>query len=59
MWPSGSRFSFAVINVGSLYGQVLSYQIADQLLHLPDAGWSERFKKMRVELKAEEKAGEV
>ena len=50
---------FAVINVGSLYRQVLSNQIADQLLHLPDAGWSERFKKMRVELRAEEKAGEA
>jgi len=50
---------FAVINEGSLYRQVLSYQIADQLLHLPDAGWSERFKKMEVEFKAEEKAGEA
>ena len=50
---------FAVINMGSLYRQVLSNQIADQLLHLPDAGWSERFKKMRVELQAQEKAGEA
>ena len=50
---------FAVINEGSLYRQVLSYQIADQLLHLPDAGWSEHFKKMAVEFKAEEKAGEA
>ena len=50
---------FAVINMGTLYRQVLSNQIADQLLHLPDAGWSERFKTMRVELKAEEKAGEA
>jgi CubicO group peptidase (beta-lactamase class C family) len=50
---------FAVINVGSLYRQVLSNQIADELLHLPDAGWSERFKKMREELLAEEKAGEA
>lgn len=50
---------FAVINMGSLYRQVLSYQIADQLLHLPDAGWSERFKKMRAELQAQEKAGEA
>jgi CubicO group peptidase (beta-lactamase class C family) len=50
---------FAVINMGSLYRQVLSNQIADQLLHLPDAGWSERFKKMRAELQAQEKAGEA
>jgi CubicO group peptidase (beta-lactamase class C family) len=50
---------FAVINMGSLYRQVLSYQIADQLLHLPDAGWSERFKSLRAELRAEEKAGEA
>jgi CubicO group peptidase (beta-lactamase class C family) len=50
---------FAVINMGSLYRQVLSNQIADQLLHLPDVGWSERFKKMRMELRAEEKAGQA
>jgi CubicO group peptidase (beta-lactamase class C family) len=50
---------FVVINAGSLYRQVLSYQIADQLLHLSDAGWSERFKKMRLELRAEEKAGQA
>ncbi|HEX3913333.1 MAG TPA: serine hydrolase [Steroidobacteraceae bacterium] len=50
---------FAVINMGSLYRQVLSNQIADQLLHLPDAGWSERFKNMRVELQADEKAGKA
>jgi CubicO group peptidase (beta-lactamase class C family) len=50
---------FAVINMGSLYRQVLSNQIADHLLHLPDAGWSERFKKMEVELRADQKAGEA
>lgn len=50
---------FAVINSGSLYRQVLSYQIVDQLLHLPDAGWSERFKKMRVEFQAEEKSAKA
>ncbi len=50
---------FAVINMGSLYRQVLSNQIADRLLHLPDAGWSERFKKMELELRAEEKAGQA
>lgn len=50
---------FVVINSGSLYRQVLSNQIADHLLHLPDAHWSERFKKMRVELQTEEKAGEA
>lgn len=50
---------FAVINMGSLYRQVLSNQIADHLLHLPDAGWSERFKKIDAELRAEQKAGEA
>jgi hypothetical protein len=49
---------FAVINVGSLYRQVLSNQIADQLLHLPDAGWSERFKRMREELQGQEKVAD-
>jgi len=48
---------FVVINMGSLYRQVLSYQIADRLLHLPEAGWSERFRKMRVQLQADEEAG--
>jgi hypothetical protein len=50
---------FAVINMGSLYRQVLSNQIADQLLHLPDAGWSKRFKAMEVESQAEQKAGKA
>src|SRR6202789_2981692 len=50
---------FAVINMGSLYRQVLSNQIADQLLHLPDAGWSNRFKAMEVEFKAEGKAAKA
>jgi len=50
---------FVVINMGSSYRQVLSYQIADQLLHLPDAAWSQRFKKMETDLRAEEKAGEA
>jgi CubicO group peptidase (beta-lactamase class C family) len=50
---------FAVINMGSLYRQVLSNQIADQLLHLPDAGWSKRFKAMEVEFKAEGKAAKA
>jgi CubicO group peptidase (beta-lactamase class C family) len=48
---------FVVINMGSLYRQVLSYQIADQLLHLPDAGWSDRFKKMDAALRAGENSG--
>lgn len=39
---------FVVINSSSLYRQVLSNHIADQLLQLPDAGWSERFKKMEA-----------
>ncbi|MGH9743814.1 MAG: serine hydrolase [Candidatus Acidiferrum sp.] len=50
---------FVVINKTSLYRQVLSNQIADQLLHLPDAGWSERFHKMETNLKTEEKAGQA
>lgn len=50
---------FVVINKGSLYRQVLSNQIADTLLHLPDAGWSNRFKALEVELKAEETAGKA
>jgi len=41
---------FVVINKGSLYRQVLSNQIADQLLQLPDAGWSARFHKMEADL---------
>ena len=43
---------FVVINSSSLYRQVLSNQIADQLLQLPDAGWSERFKKMEADTTA-------
>jgi CubicO group peptidase (beta-lactamase class C family) len=39
---------FVVINSSSVYRQVLSNHIADQLLQLPDAGWSERFKKMEA-----------
>ena len=50
---------FAVTNLGSLYRQVLSYQIADRLLHLPDAAWSGHFKTLRAELRAEEKASEA
>ena len=50
---------FVVINMTSLYRQVLSNEIADQLLHLPDAGWSARFKKIDAALTAEEKAGEA
>ena len=50
---------FVVINKTSLYRQVLSNQIADQLLQLPDAGWSERFKKMEADLAAEGRAGQA
>lgn len=46
---------FVVINLGSFYRQVLSYQIADRLLNLPDAGWDAHFKKLETDLKAEEK----
>src|SRR6202046_2809909 len=47
---------FVVINLGSFYRQVLSYQIADRLLGLPDAGWDAHFKKLETDLKAEGKA---
>jgi CubicO group peptidase (beta-lactamase class C family) len=47
---------FVVINLGSFYRQVLSYQIADRLLSLPDAGWDAHFKKLETDLKAEGKA---
>jgi CubicO group peptidase (beta-lactamase class C family) len=47
---------FVVINLGSFYRQVLSYQIADRLLSLPDAGWNAHFKKLEADLKAEGKA---
>lgn len=50
---------FEVINMTSLYRQVLSLHIADQLLHLPDAGWDARFKKMDADLRAEEKSGQA
>lgn len=46
--PETKTGYFVVINKTSLYRQVLSYQIADQLLNLPDAGWSDRFKKMET-----------
>ncbi len=47
-----------VINMTSLYRQVLGYQIADRLLGLPDAGWSAHFKKLQVDLTAQEKSSE-
>jgi CubicO group peptidase (beta-lactamase class C family) len=49
---------FVVINSSSLYRQVLSNQIADQLLQLPDAGWSERFKKMETDMTAGGRGGQ-
>jgi CubicO group peptidase (beta-lactamase class C family) len=49
---------FVVINLGSSYRQVLSYEMADHLLNLPDAGWSEHFKKVESHLAAEEGASE-
>jgi CubicO group peptidase (beta-lactamase class C family) len=49
---------FVVINLGSFYRQVLSYQIADRLLGLPDAGWDAHFKKLEADFKAEEKSQE-
>ena len=50
---------FVVINLGSFYRQVLSYQIADRLLGLPDAGWDAHFKKLESDFKAEEKSQEA
>ena len=50
---------FVVINLGSFYRQVLSYEIADRLLGLPDGGWDAHFKKLEAEFKAEEKSGEA
>jgi CubicO group peptidase (beta-lactamase class C family) len=50
---------FVVINLGSSYRQVLSYQIADRLLGLPDAGWDAHFKKLEADFKAEEKSQEA
>lgn len=49
---------FVVINLGSSYRQALSYYIADHLLNLPDAGWSEHFKKLEATLIAEEKSSQ-
>lgn len=40
----------------SLCRQVLTYQIADKLLDLPDVGWSARFRKIAADLKVEEEA---
>ena len=50
---------FVVINLGSFYRQVLSYQIADRLLGLPDAGWDAHFKKLESDFRAEEKSQET
>lgn len=50
---------FVVTNITNFYRQVLSYHIADQLLHLPDAGWSEHFKKLEADLTAKRKSGEA
>ncbi|HXO05186.1 MAG TPA: serine hydrolase [Candidatus Sulfotelmatobacter sp.] len=50
---------FVVINLGSSYRQVLSYEIADRLLGLPDVGWDAHFKKLEADLKAEGKSHEA
>ena len=47
---------FVVVNLSSLYRQVLSYEIADRLLGLPDAGWDAHFKKLEAESEAEGKS---
>jgi CubicO group peptidase (beta-lactamase class C family) len=49
---------FVVINLGSSYRQALSYYIADHLLNLPDARWSEHFKQLEAKRIAEEKSSE-
>jgi CubicO group peptidase (beta-lactamase class C family) len=49
---------FVVINLGSSYRQALSYYMADRLLNLQDAGWSEHFKKLEASLIAEEKSSQ-
>ena len=50
---------FAVINLGSTYRQVLSYQITDWLLHLPDAAWSAHYKKFEADAKAKQQAADA
>ncbi len=50
---------FVSINLSSSYRQVLSYQIADRLLHLPEYDWSAHFHKLEADLKVEEKAGQA
>lgn len=50
---------FVTINLSSSYRQVLSYEIADRLLHLPEYDWSAHFHKVEADLKAEEKAGQA
>ena len=47
---------FVVTNLESFYRQVLSYQIADRLLGLPDARWNARFKKLQTDFEAAEKS---
>lgn len=47
---------FVVTNITNFYRQVLSYHIADELLQLPDAGWSEHFKKLEADLTQKEKS---
>ncbi len=47
---------FVVINLESSYRQVLSYEIADRLLGLPDAGWDAYFKKLEADMEAEGKS---
>jgi CubicO group peptidase (beta-lactamase class C family) len=50
---------FVAINLSSSYRQVLSYEIADKLLGLPQYNWSAHFHKLEADLKAQEKAGEA
>lgn len=54
--PEMDTAYFVDINLSSSYRQALSYYMADHLLNLPDAGWSEHFKKLEAKLIAEEKS---
>jgi CubicO group peptidase (beta-lactamase class C family) len=48
-----------LVNLGNTYRQVLSYHIADTLLHLPPVDWSARFHKLETEFNAAQKKREA
>jgi CubicO group peptidase (beta-lactamase class C family) len=49
---------FVVINLSSSFRQALSYYMADHLLNLPDAGWSDHFKTLEAKLIAEQESSQ-